>query len=323
MSRRRIEGGARGYLLILLALVVPAGCGPAGGPVVVRESAWSPAAGIEGVRVETSHYDLKVAATDPVLRAVLPTFLETTFASYRSLLPPPPGRPEKLEVYLFETREQWAGFPRRFVPQRAEVYLHIKAGGYVDAATATAVVWDLGRDTTLTLLAHEGFHQYLAKFFPEPVAAWINEGLATQWEAFDLKGGRPIFTPRLNYHRRNSLREALSEPTGWTPVRQLLAMHAGEAVVQTGQATRGYYAQVWALVLFLREGDHREYRRGFDRLLADVGTERMRISVRAYQAGTPGRGPAGYSEMIFRHYITEEMETFEARYRSFCEKLVR
>jgi hypothetical protein len=276
-------------LEILLGLVVLAGCGPAGGPMSVRQSEWAPTAGIQGLRVETEHYDLRVTATDPVLREVLPTFLESTFAEYRRLLPPPPGRPQTLEVYLFETREQWAAFTRRFVPQRAHVYLYIKAGGYVDPETATAVIWDLGRDNTLTLLAHEGFHQYVAKFFPEPVVPWINEGLATQWEAFDLKAGRPVFTSRMNYHRRNSLREALSEPTGWIPLGQLLGMHAG----------------------------------GFGRLLADLGTERIRNNVRAYQAGTPAAAPAGYPEMIFRHYITEDLNTFDGQYRTFCEKLVR
>ena len=308
---------------MLLSLMLLAGCSaPAALPVAVRQTQWSPAAGIQGVRLETAHYDLKITAQDPVLREVLPTFLEATFAEYQRILPPPEGRHEKLDVYLFDTREQWAAFTRRFVPQRAHVYLYIKAGGYVDQQTATAVVWDLGRDNTLTLLAHEGFHQYLTKYFPEPVVAWLNEGLATQWEAFDLHAGQPVFTPRLNYHRRNNLRETLAEPEGWIPLRKLLGMNAGEAVVQAGQVTRGYYAQVWSLVLFLREGGNREYARGFADLLNDVGTERLRNRVRAYSAGTTTAG-SSFGEMILRHYVTEDLDTFERAYRDFCERLVR
>lgn len=308
---------------MLPSLMLLAGCSaPAGLPVAVRQTQWSPAAGIQGVRLETAHYDLKITAQDPVLREVLPTFLEATFAEYQRILPPPEGRHEKLDVYLFDTREQWAAFTRRFVPQRAHVYLYIKAGGYVDQQTATAVVWDLGRDNTLTLLAHEGFHQYLTKYFPEPVVAWLNEGLATQWEAFDLHAGQPVFTPRLNYHRRNSLRETLAEPEGWIPLRKLLGMNAGEAVVQAGQVTRGYYAQVWSLVLFLGEGGNREYARGFADLLNDAGTERLRNRVRAYSAGTPPAG-SSFGEMILRHYVTEDLGAFERAYRDFCERLVR
>ena len=324
MTRLPINETWPRYAGMLLPLVLLAGCGaPARPPVTVRQSPWSPAAGIQGVRLETAHYDLKITARDLVLREILPTFLEATFAEYQRILPPPEGRHEKLDVYLFDTREQWAAFTRRFVPQRAHVYLYIKAGGYVDQQTATAVVWDLGRDNTLTLLAHEGFHQYLTKYFPEPVVPWLNEGLATQWEAFDLKDGRPLFTPGLNYYRRNSLRETLAEPEGWIPLRKLLGMNAGEAVVQTGQVTRGYYAQVWSLVLFLREGGDPRYSRGFARLLADVGTDRNLAGVRAYQAGTPSAAGSSFGEMILRHYVTEDLDTFERAYRDFCERLVR
>ncbi|HSW46520.1 MAG TPA: hypothetical protein VLM89_13210 [Phycisphaerae bacterium] len=323
---RRFRAGAwmAGGTPLLVAFGL-GGCGAFGEkPVTVRESTWSPAAGIEGIRLETDHYDLKITATDPVLRQALPNFLETTFAEYNRLLPPAIGHPRKLEVYLFATREQWAAFTKLFVPQRAQVYLHIKAGGYVEPQTATAVVWDLGRDSTLTLLAHEGFHQYMAKFFPEPIVAWLNEGLATQWESFDLRSdGRPRFTPRLNYFRRNNLREGLSSPQAWIPLRTLLAMNAGQAVVQTGQVTRGYYAQVWSLVLFLREGGVRDYTRSFTRLLADLGTQHMHHNIRAYRAAKPEAGDASYGELILRRYITEDLDTFERQYRDFCEKLVR
>jgi hypothetical protein len=323
MNRLPINKVGPGYAGMLLPLVLLAGCGaPASLPATVRQSQWSPAAGIQGVRLETAHYDLKITARDLVLREILPTFLEATFAEYQRILPPPDGRHEKLDVYLFDTREQWAAFTRRFVPQRAHVYLYIKAGGYVDQQTATAVVWDLGRDNTLTLLAHEGFHQYLTKYFPEPVVAWLNEGLATQWEAFDLHAGQPVFTPRLNYHRRNNLRETLAEPEGWIPLRKLLGMNAGEAVVQAGQVTRGYYAQVWSLVLFLRERGNRKYARGVAELLNDAGTERLRNRVRAYSAGTPPAG-SSFGEMILRHYVTEDLDSLERAYRDFCERLVR
>jgi len=291
-------------------------------PVAVQRSEWTPASGISGLRLQTEHFDLYVTAKDQLLLEYLPPFLETTFAGYHKLVSPPGEVQKRLAIYLFENRGQWAAFTRRFAPARAPVYLHIKAGGYVDQATATTVVWDLGRDRTLSLVAHEGMHQYFAAYFPNPVVAWLNEGLATQWESFDLKGPRPVFTPRRNYHRANSLREALHGSEGWTPLERLLAMHAGHAVVQTGQTTRGYYAQVWALVLFLREGNNRAYADKFAQLLVDVGTQRLNIAVKAYRAVTPDSGGIPHGEVIFRRYISEDLDGFEAEYRAFAERLV-
>lgn len=307
----------------LLGLAAPLGCNsPTPPPIVAQESDWSPAPGINGIHLQTDHYDLYVTAKDDLLMAYLPTFLETAFVEYSKLAPPSNDAQKRMASYLFDNRGQWAAFTRRFSPARANVYLHIKAGGYMDHATATTVIWDLGRDRTLALLAHEGMHQYFAAHFPEPVAAWLNEGLATQWESFDLKGPYPTFTPRRNYHRTNGLREALTSDVGWIPLKQLLAMHAGQAVVQTGQTTRGYYAQVWALVLFMREGNDGAYSDKLVQLLADAGTQRLKITIKAYRAFTPEAGNIPDAEVMFRRYITEDLDGFEQEFRAFAEGLV-
>jgi len=174
------------------------------------------------------------------------------------------------------------------------------------------------------LVAHEGWHQYLAKCFPEPVPAWLNEGLATQWEGFDIKGERPVFNSAGNYMRRGHLRDALSAggQDGLIPLAELLAMDAGYAVVKTGATVRNYYTQVWSLILFLREGQVKEYTQGFRRLLADAGTTRMQAAVRAYRAASSGAEQYSSGEVIFRHYITEDMEAFKEAYREYALNLV-
>jgi len=326
----RCKSSASNYLrgfslaVCMLEAAFLAGCASSTPPpVAAQESDWSPATGINGLQLQTDHYDLYVTAKDKLLIEYLPTFLETTFAEYSKLVPAPSETQRRVATYLFANRGEWAAFTRRFSPARAHIYLHIKAGGYMDHATATTVIWDLGRDRTLALLAHEGMHQYFAAYFPEPVVAWLNEGLATQWESFDLKGPYPTYTPRRNYHRTNSLREALTSEEGWIPLKQLLAMHAGQAVVQTGQTTRGYYAQVWALVLFLHEGNDGAYADKLAQLLADAGTQRLKISVKAYRAFTPEAGDIPDAEVMFRRYITEDLDGFEQQYRAFAERLVR
>jgi hypothetical protein len=291
-------------------------------PIRVEQKEWRPAPGVNGVELKTDHYQLWVTAKDPVLREHLPIFLETAFREYQELVPLPRQRTEKLTVYLFETKAQWAQFTRRFTPLEARVYLHIQEGAYMDHRTATTVAYDLGRDRTLSLLGHEGFHQYLSACFPDTPPAWLNEGLATQWEAFELKRDRPVFTQRRNFLRRNSLREALSQTEAWIPLRKLLAMHAGQAVVETGQATRSYYAQVWALALFLRQGENGAYAERLGRLLGDLGDGRVRAAALAYRVVAPGAGDISVPEAVFRHYVTEDLAGFEAAYIEFARRLV-
>jgi hypothetical protein len=309
--------------LIGLAAVL-AGCTstPSGAAVTVQEQEWVSPGGLEGVRLLTEHFDLRLTARDPVLREYLPGFMEGAFAEYRRIMPPAQPSPDPLVIYLFDTRQEWAAFTRHFAPVQAHTYLHIQSGGYTDFATATAVAFDLRRDRTLSLLAHEGMHQYLARYFPEPVPPWLNEGLACQWEAFELRGHRPVFTPRRNHLRRNNLREALSGGGGLIPLPELLRMNAGDAVIQTGQPTRVYYAQVWSLVLFLREGAGGRYNPQFNALLADAGTPRLRHAINAYRAAMPGSESWSDGEVAFRQYITNDLDTFTTEYADFARRLL-
>ncbi len=343
-------------LVAICLICLAAGCArPAAPPTIQVESQeWQSPAGDKGVQLLTEHFDLRVTAADPLLREYLGPFMETAFSEYAKLVPPaanagelttdfgelsrakgrrhgeekpvntgetPVPQPERLIVYLFDTRRQWAAFTAGAFPAQAYTYLHIQSGGYTDNPSAMAVAFDLGRDRTLSLLAHEGMHQYLARYFPEPVESWLNEGLACQWEAFDLHGNRPVFTPRRNFMRRNSLREALTTKAGLTPLPELFRMNAGHAIRQTGQPVRTYYAEVWSLVLFLREPAG-GYADRFAALLADAGTPRLTVGVRAFRAATPDSQKLSDGEVIFRHYITEDLDGFMTQYTDFCRALV-
>jgi len=305
-----------------LTLLSAIGCaaGQHAAEIAVERRAWSSPVGTAGVRILTDHYDLRVTTRDELLRQYLPGFMETAYGEYRRLMPPARQSDDRLVTYLFGTRPEWAQFTKMFRPAQAYTYLHIHSGGYMDHATATSVFWDIRRDRTLSLMAHEGLHQYLARHFSEPVPPWLNEGLATQFEDFELQGDRPTFTPHNNRMRKNSLREAVSLPNGLIPLPDLLGMDAGRAVRKTGQMARGYYAQVWSMIQFLRE--NRTYREKFARLLADAGTQRMRTAVRAYRAATPNAAGISDGEAVFRQYITEDFDPFMADYIDFARHLV-
>jgi hypothetical protein len=315
---RRLGAAAR---TACLGLIIAAGCAPVqSGPAPVEEQAWTSPVGTKGSRLLTPHYDIRVTSQDGLLKEYLPAFMEAANREYRRLLPPARDSGEPLVIYVFGRRQEWAAFTRGFVPAQADVYLHIHDGGYMDHATGTAVMWDISRDRTLSLIAHEGLHQYLSRQFPHPLPAWLNEGLATQFEDFDLDGPIPTFRPRRNLMRKPALREALLADYGLLPMQQLLNMDAGEAVTRTGQPARGYYAQVWLTVLYLREEPR--YRAAFQRLLADAGADRLRAAITGYRAASPAAGSTGAGEILFRQYITEDLEGFLDDCRTYARQLV-
>ena len=323
------------YLTLLAAMIcMAAGCASAlQPPVAVERHTWTEP-GPDGVQLLTPHFDIRTTVRDTLLREALPQFLETAFAEYARLMPTPadaapplskggPGGVEfpRLPVYLFDTREEWAAFTRHFAPANAYTYLHIHAGGYTDHRTAASVTFDLGRDHTLSLLAHEGFHQYVARYRTQPLPSWLNEGLACQFETFTLAGDRPTFSPRNNLIRLGSLRDALTTPNGLAPLPELLRMNAGHAVRQTGASAPTYYSQLWSTVLYLRDSSC-PYAAGFRSLLADAGTPRLAEAIQTYRATTPGTASLSNAEAAFRCYVTPNLDEFAARYRAFAEKLV-
>jgi len=275
---------------------------------------------VKGTQLLTEHFDLRITSQDRFIQEYLPSFMEAAFAEYQRLVPAAVSG-DRLVVYVFATRSQWVDFTEIFAPAQAYTYLHIHSGGYTDHRTASAVAYDIGRDRTLSLLGHEGMHQYLARYLPEPVTPWLNEGLACQLEAFDMKGQWPVFTPRRNFLRRNNLREALATPDGLIPLPELLRMDAGDAVRQTGLPARTFYAQLWSLVVFLRDPQS-GYAPKLAALLHDAGTERIRVATRAYRAATPGSDKLTDGEVVFRHYITEDLDGFTNQYREFARALL-
>jgi hypothetical protein len=317
----------RGVIPLLMLSIgsMLAGCGSPEPPpeVNVERHDWTPPDGTSGQQLITDHYDIRTTSRDAMTLSYVAPFMETAYAGYTGLVPPPGKAPDRLVVYLFGTRPEWAAFTRRNFPGQARTYLHIHAGGFMDQGSASCVLYDVGREATLALLAHEGFHQYVARVLADEIPPWLNEGLATQWEAFALEGDRPVFMPRRNFERRNDLRDALGAEGGFIPLADLLRMHAGQAVVKTGQTVRTYYAQVWSTVLFIREGPRSDYAEGLQRLLADAANDRLDLAVSGYRAATPGAETLSSGEVVFRHYITEDLSTFMSEYEAFAEALVR
>lgn len=286
-------------------------------PVEVR--AWTEQ-GYVGQRISTPHFELHTTLGDEEFVQFLPGFLEQAYAHYESTAPPPGPLDRPLKVYLFRNRGEWEHWTRQHYPRRYPAYRRIRSGAYTHHDVAVA--YFLRRDRTLAVLAHEGFHQYATRHFGETLPAWLNEGLACLTEAFVYEGNRIRFTPQRNDFRINALREGLARQR-LLPLREMLATHAGQVIASPDNRAYIYYAQAWAMTCFLKYGPHEPYRRGFERLISELGTERYRVGVNAVIAATPtpdGR-PIPFGEAVFRRYITEDLDAFESRMKAYIHQL--
>ncbi|MCG3180317.1 MAG: hypothetical protein BIFFINMI_02676 [Phycisphaerae bacterium] len=268
-----------------------------------------------GRQIRTPHYRIFTTHTDPEVIERLPQFLETAFLHYQSTLSASQTPSGPMDVYLFGERSQWDSFTREFTDERsAQVYLRIQEGGYVDHGTA--VFYDIHRLKTFAVTGHEGFHQYVAHFCQYRLPAWLDEGLACYFEGFLWDGNVLRFQPTRNLLRLRALRYGLTRRTN-LPLAELLSTHPGKIIGERAGTVSSYYAQLWALVQFLREGPYRE---GFARMLADAGTRRMLQQAAA--AGWSGQSD-DFGPSLFRRYISTDVAGVEKEFQDYCLKLAR
>lgn len=277
--------------------------------------------GATGSELTSDHYVIYTTCNrKPFVRA-LPGFLETCYDAYAELLPAEAMSAAPLPTYLFQHRQQWERFTREFSPRRAKTYMLIRRGGFTERGV-TVSHYSTQR-SSLSILAHEGLHQFLSATGRDRIPAWINEGLACYFESFDVDpvNGRPAFDPRNNTLRTPSLRKALAADS-LIPLREVLATNAGIAVHQKSQHLYSYYAQEWSLILFLLHSPlTNPYHAGFRKLLDELGTESMKRKTNAYLA-TDTDGTLSRGEAVFEAYVTDDLTQFETDYRKFLHKLL-
>ena len=328
---RRYNMLMRSAVLSILLALVCSGCGPVAESIppgrsmsVQAESGpWHYAPGV-GQVITTRHYRIYTSAENPTLLGCLGGFLEGAYEHYEHLTKMPGAQSDKpLDVYMLASRQQWARLTERIFGPRAP-HLSISAGGYCHKGVG--VYWDLRNRATLSIAAHEGLHQFLHRRMRHRLPLSIEEGLAVSAEGFHIRSAENtvVFLPKHNPSRYGMLRKAIVNRR-WITARRLLPMTAGDTITAMTEDTLAWYAQVWAMSVFLRDSEH--YRQGFDRLLRDAHAGRLHAAIDmpadAYdelmkRGGTYSRTVA---LPLFRHYITDDLDTFERRYAAFARKL--
>lgn len=306
-------------LVVGMAAALLAGCAaqqPERPAVEFTTEPWS-YAGRPACRLMSDHYEIHTTLADPVLREALPDFVEAAYAYFTELLPPARSPTERMEVYLFASRGQWEAFTKRFTGPRASVFLKIRNGGYSEQGVS--VIEYVAHEVTFPLFAHEGFHQYVHHCVNGRMPAWLNEGLAVccegqRWGAVRLRRFDPWNNPR----RFNDLAEALAG-SRLHPLRKLLATNAGEIIEGSSRSVATYYAQVWGLVLFLREGAGGKYAPGLQRLLAALQETDVEQYARAAHIWSD-EAKFNPGEELFRSFISQDLDAFEREYLGFLRE---
>jgi hypothetical protein len=293
-------------------------------PIAFTSEPWlneTATAEIEGEKISTANYRLFHTLSGASLRKMMPAFLETSLAHYSTALItlPPPGKP--LETYLFGSRDEWSDYTRRRMGREANTYLALGRGGYT--IDGTSVLFDLGRFDTLILAAHEGWHQYSQTIFREGLPLWADEGLATWMEGhrWARDADRPTFNPWRNFERFGELREAVRDQE-LIPLEELLDGVPQGFLKDGTSRLLTYYAQVWALIHFLVEGEGGKYRAGLERLVDDAVNGRVSARV-AEVAGMPRRRivPASAGRAVFAVYFGTDLDRVGAEYDAFVWRI--
>lgn len=286
---------------------------------------------INGELITTSTHRLHMTIPPGRLRDETPRFMETALDHYRSMITMGteaseklPSPPERLNIFLFADRDDWADWTRQRLGRDARLYLSIERGGYT--YDSESVLFDIGRYDTLCILAHEGWHQYTQSYFPHPLPVWIEEGLATYAEGhrFRRSDRMPVFMPWRNLERFGQLRMSRSRGE-LIPLEKLLDQPPQSFVALGEQQLLTYYAQVWLLIHYLQEGNGGKYREGLARLVQDAAYGRVATSLYDASQTAGRRGIAAnpdIADVFIAAYFDEDVEAFKIGYTDFLELVI-
>ena len=330
-----VQGKTATMVALLAALLSAAGCQhaavPATAPAVARplahpatETAWS-FGGAQGRQLTSRHYRVLTTTARQGAGNNIVGFLEAARAYYVDLTGLQAVQPldgDKLVVYLFQTRQEWAALTERITGQSRDTVLKVRAGGY--CYRGVCVFWDIGTIHTYSVAAHEGLHQFLHHATRHRLPHWVDEGLAVLAEGFRLDGQVVTFEPSDNLLRINTLRNALLGDR-WRTAERLTSMTSMQNLEESPFNGGDYYAQLWAMLLLIRSDA--SYTAGLHRMCRDAadGTlaESLGITPLAYRRLL--RDPSAYAAEVgpraFRHYIDDDPDRFERRYVAFAREL--
>lgn len=280
-----------------------------------------------GVTITTKHYEIHTTLLEPLLLHNIPCFMESAYLAYQKQLPKPIESQTKYKIYLFGNRQQWEDFTKEFAGKNSHMYLKIKKGAYY--LNGACVAFDIGRERTLSVLGHEGWHQFNSRHFAYRLPSWLDEGIATLFESTRHNNSSFSFNPAHNLGRLGSLRKMLLSRR-IIPLEKLISLNPGEVVAHADtDAVMAFYAQSYALIRFLREDGYGKRLNRYHNLLLDACDGKWPLESNLQRIASDRNIPLTtdwnryVSQKLFTSYISEDYDKLQDEYIAFCKKIAR
>lgn len=293
---------------------------PALKSVEVWENKYGP-----GLKLTTAHYEIFTTLLEPLMLSQVPGFMESAYRGYNDQLPEPIETTTKFTIYLFAQRQHWEDFTKVFAGPQAPIYCKIKSGAYY--LNGSCVVYNIGRELTFSTLGHEGWHQFNSRHFKYRIPSWIDEGIAMLFETNRYERGLFYFESVQNMGRLGSLKITLMKDK-MIPLKELVAMNPGEALVTGEDAIMAFYSQSYALVRFLREEDYGKRLGNYHKMLEDGVEGKWPLEEGGRRMAADRNIPMtvrwnrAIGTKLFEYYIGEDFDQIEKEYLAFCRKIV-
>jgi len=310
------------------AVVRPAAVAEPLSPASFLRQEWA-YGGNPGSLISTPHYLIHTTVTSDRVRDRLPVLLEHAMHRYRTIFGNLPAPRDQLVTYVFQDRRQWSAKTREVLPDEAGDLENLGRGGFSTRGMAILYYIDwrgYDRDT-FAIASHEGWHQFTQSTFRNQLPVWLEEGIATLMEGHSFRTDQPAptFDPARNSERRYAMRRIVRRDR-WIPLDRLLRERPQDFLGESKDALLDYYGHVWALSLFLLQGEDGKYKPALESLVQDAAAGRLYRRLLSHPAVQEARardeilsGRSG--PWIARVYFGVAPEELEESFRAFARGL--
>lgn len=296
----------------------PRGLNEAALPADVSIERWS-YDGHSGRLARSPHYNIHSTIEDEEFLAGAALVMEGALTQYRLFAPDVAVTDRPMDCYLFARRPQWAEFTRRHTGNDATIYLQINRGGYT--VRDWYVAYFIGDVGTYSVAAHEGWHQFVARYFKGRLPPFLEEGAACMFENISWSAGRPRWNLSTHPTRLRILRHAIENKSLW-PLERMISMHAGDVVGQPGERIEAFYAQSWAFMRFMWDADGGKHRPALRRLMNDTAAGTVVDASGSHRRLDRPWNPAAVRP-ILEHYLAMSLPAIDREYQIYIRKLAR
>lgn len=165
--------------------------------------------------------------------------------------------------------------------------------------------WTQGipRERTLSVLQHEGFHQFAAQYIGPSMPVWVNEGLAVYFEQARVINGK-LKTGIAEPYRIATIRSAVEKKKemSFSSLLNISSWQWQEHMLSGSPLGSLQYTESWSIVYFLIHGENGKYSRAFQQYLMLLS--KGRSHEQAY-AQTFGEGSEPQFEERWRKFLDE------------------